>query len=82
MNLDPNLQLELRERPAERPVMLQKWRDLSFLHFSLEPDVVQALLPEGLTVDTFDGKAWIGLVPFWMTGIRFPWVPPIPGTHT
>lgn len=62
--------------------MLQKWRDLTFLHFSLEPDVVQALLPEGLIVDTFDGKAWVGLVPFWMTGIRFPWAPPIPGTHT
>lgn len=82
VNLDPSLQLALRERPAAPVAMLQKWRDLTFLHFSAEPAEVQQLLPEGLTVDTFDGRAWVGLVPFWMTGIRFPWLPPIPGTHT
>lgn len=62
--------------------MYQKWRDLSFLHLSIAPSEIQPLLPSGLTVDTFDGKAWVGLVPFWMTGIRFPRIPPVPGTHT
>jgi uncharacterized protein len=40
------------------------WDDLTFLHWSYEPEVVQRLLPEGLTVETFDGRAWVGLVPF------------------
>lgn len=82
MNLDPSLQLALRTRPIGRPAMFQKWRDLTFFHFSIDPSEVQALLPPGLTVDTFDGKAWIGFVPFWMTAIRFPYIPPVPGTHT
>lgn len=80
--LEPGLQLELRQRPETRRAMVQKWRDLTFLHYSVEPDLIQAKLPPGLTVDTFNGKAWIGMVPFWMTGIRFPWAPTVPGTHT
>lgn len=64
--------------------MLQSWRDLLFLHFPVEPSVVQATLPAGLTVDTFsdaDGveKAWVGLVPFRMEGIRFRGQPAVPG---
>ena len=80
--LDPAMQLALRQRPDGRPLMLHKWRDLAFLHYSVEPDVIQALLPKGLTVDTFDGRAWVGLVPFWMTGVRLSFLPAVPGTHT
>ena len=29
-----------------------------------------ALVPAGLELDTFEGQAWIGVVPFRMTGIR------------
>ena len=46
--------------------MKQEWRRLTFLHWAYDPAVVQALLPEGLTVDTYDGKAWVALVPFEM----------------
>jgi uncharacterized protein YqjF (DUF2071 family) len=37
------------------------------------------LLPEGLQVDTFQGSAWLGVVPFWMDRIKIRGVPPIPG---
>jgi uncharacterized protein YqjF (DUF2071 family) len=50
----------------ERPVMLHRWERLSFLHWSFAPDAVQRLLPPWLTVETFDDKAWVGLVPFFM----------------
>lgn len=80
--LDAGHQLALRERPKGPPKMLQKWRDLTFLHFPVQPEVVQRTLPAGLEVDTFDGQAWIGLVPFWMTDIRFRSIPRIPGHHT
>jgi uncharacterized protein YqjF (DUF2071 family) len=38
---------------------------------------VQALLPAGLTVDEYDGKAWVGLVPF-MMWVAPPGVPALP----
>lgn len=58
--------------------MLQEWRDATFLHWPVEPDRVQRLLPEGLTVDTHDGSAWVGLVAFDMVGIRAPGLPAVP----
>jgi uncharacterized protein YqjF (DUF2071 family) len=46
--------------------MLHRWERLSFLHWSFEPPVVQRLLPSWLTVETYEGCAWVGLVPFFM----------------
>lgn len=51
---------------VRRPVMTQRWELLTFLHWSFDPGVIQALLPVGLTVETFDGRGWVGLVPFHM----------------
>ena len=52
------------DMPVMRPVMLNRWESLTFLHWRYQPEVVQRLLPPGLTVDTFDGSAWVALVPF------------------
>src|SRR4051812_33228132 len=84
--------LRLRERPLGRPSMYQRWRDLLFLHFSIEPESIQKLLPPGLTVDTYpnangEERAWVGLVPFRMFGIRprgfpaAPWISAFPETN-
>jgi uncharacterized protein len=64
--------------PVRRPVMFQHWRLLTFLHWRYPPATVQALLPAGLEVETFDGAAWVGLVPFLMDGVRPPGLPPAP----
>ena len=64
-----------RLRPVARPVMLQGWRDLASVHWRYDPDLVQALLPDGFRVDTFDGSAWVGLIPFHMRRIRVPGLP-------
>lgn len=61
-----------------RPVMYHQWNRISFLHWRYPPDLVQAFLPPGLAVDTFDGEAWIGLTPFLMEGVRPPGVPALP----
>jgi len=61
-----------------RPIMYQHWRDLTFLHWRYPAEVVQALLPPGLTAHTFDGTAWVGLVPFRMDRVRAPGVPALP----
>jgi uncharacterized protein YqjF (DUF2071 family) len=58
--------------------MRQQWQELAYVHWRYEPAVVQALLPAGLEVDTFDGDAWVGLIPFSMRNISFPGTPTIP----
>jgi uncharacterized protein YqjF (DUF2071 family) len=63
---------------VRRPVMYQHWRELTFLHWRYPVADVQALLPDGLVAQEFDGSAWVGLVPFLMDRVRAPFVPPAP----
>jgi uncharacterized protein YqjF (DUF2071 family) len=46
--------------------MRHRWDQLTFLHWSYDPEVVQSLLPPGLAVEPYEGRAWVGLVPFLM----------------
>jgi len=62
-------------RPGGRPAGYQSWRDLLFVHWRLPADKIAPLLPGGLTLDTWHGDAWVGLVPFRMSGVR-PWWSP------
>lgn len=62
-------------RPKREPTAKQQWRELLFLHWPVDPEVIQAMLPKGLTVDTFEGKAYVGIVPFSMKGVKPWWVP-------
>lgn len=64
--------------PRGRPrvvVNAQRWEALTFLHWPVDPAVVQGWLPPGLTVQQVDGTTWLGVVPFRMAGVR---VPPLP----
>jgi uncharacterized protein YqjF (DUF2071 family) len=70
--------LALRHRPPGRPAMQQKWGRLAFLHWPLDPAQLQPLLPAGLELDLYEGRAWIGLVAFTMWGIHPPGLPGIP----
>ena len=62
----------IERQPPSRlsPVMFQRWMHLLFLHWPTPPDLVQMTLPEGLLVDSFDGHAWLGIVPFFMRDVR------------
>lgn len=62
--------------------MRMRWVDLLFAHWPLDPAVLRPLVPEPLELDTFDGRAWLGIVPFVMedVGARFLPAPPIAGT--
>jgi uncharacterized protein YqjF (DUF2071 family) len=59
--------------------MFQKWRELLFLHWEYDPQAIQRTLPPGLHVDTYQGKAYLGLVPFFMGDIRPRFCPTVPG---
>ena len=61
-----------------RPIMLQEWRNVAFLHWQADPDRVRQLIPADLEVDTFDGSAWVGLIGFEMVGVRLGKGPRIP----
>jgi uncharacterized protein YqjF (DUF2071 family) len=59
--------------------MAQTWHDLLFAHWPVATDVLCRQLPAGLELDTFDGRAYIGVVPFRMSGIRLRGLPAVPG---
>ncbi|MBD5785139.1 DUF2071 domain-containing protein [Cellulosimicrobium terreum] len=60
----------------------QRWESLAFVHRQVDPDLVRTWLPPGLTVDTYDGATWVGLVPFVMADVRFPPLPAVSGWST
>lgn len=58
--------------------MYHKWQWAGFLHWRYPAAEVQALLPAGVEVETFDGSAWVGIVPFLMNDVRAPGLPALP----
>ena len=65
-------------RPPGGAVMHQTWSDLLFLHWRLPLAAVRPLVPSRLDVDTFEDHAWVGLIPFTVSGARLRWLPPVP----
>ncbi len=51
-----------------------RWRNLLFAHWPLRAETLRPLIPPELEIDTFDGWAWIGVVPFYLS-IRYRWMP-------
>ena len=58
--------------------MTQKWHDLLFMHWRVDPHQVRSAIPASLGLDTYEGSAWVGVVPFRMSGVRVRWTPPLP----
>jgi len=58
------------------------WHDLAFLHWPVRAQTLREKIPPGLTLDTFENEAFVGIVPFHMTGVRPRGVPPLPGVSS
>lgn len=71
--------LSIRARPSGFPIMRQSWGKLLFAHWPIDAQLLRPLIPRRLSIDTFEGTAWIGVVPFTMWNVRPPFTPPIPG---
>lgn len=65
--------------PGSPWVMAMTWLDLLFMHWRVGPEKLRAYVPPGLDIETFDGSAWLGVVPFEMLGTRARLTPPVPG---
>jgi uncharacterized protein YqjF (DUF2071 family) len=81
MNHEPSIadRLSIRSRPNGVPLMHQHWGKLLFMHWPIDAELLRPLIPSQLSIDTFDGSAWIGEIPFTMWGIRASFLPPVPG---
>ncbi|PYS93786.1 MAG: hypothetical protein DMF64_03200 [Acidobacteria bacterium] len=71
--------LSLRARPAGAPIMKQNWGKLLFMHWRIAEEALRPLIPQGLTIDTYDGSAWLAIAPFTMWDVRLSFTPPVPG---
>jgi uncharacterized protein YqjF (DUF2071 family) len=68
--------------PDRKWIMFQRWNDLLFAHWALEPGQVRPLVPSELELDLFDGRAWVGIIPFWMSNVHLHGLPALPGSGT
>ncbi|MFC5700749.1 YqjF family protein [Cohnella faecalis] len=68
--------------PSKPWRMKQVWHRLLFAHWPVAADVLAPLIPGKLKLDLFEGQAWIGVVPFHMSGIRLRGLPPVPFTSS
>jgi uncharacterized protein YqjF (DUF2071 family) len=59
--------------------MRQWWGKLLFMHWPVAPSAIRPLVPPHLSIDTYEGQAWLGVVPFTMWGVRPYITPPVPG---
>lgn len=74
------------QRPFSRSVglhiMHQTRGQRLFLHWPVEAPALRGFLPSEVELDTFDGQAWIGIVPISLTSVRSAFMPPFPGLNS
>lgn len=68
----------LQKRPKGWPVLQMRWENLLFLHWRWDVKSLQMRVPKGLTVEAYDGTAWLGIVPFFMRRVTLPGLPRLP----
>jgi len=74
--------LAMRARPDGASVIHQRWENLLFMHWAIDPKLIRPLIPSTLDLDLFDGKAWIGITPFHLEDVRPVMLPAFPGLST
>lgn len=65
--------------PRKPWIMEQIWHDLLFMHWAMPQETIRPLVPPALDLDVYEGQAYLAVVPFWMSGIRARFLPPMPG---
>jgi uncharacterized protein YqjF (DUF2071 family) len=85
-DFDYSILHDTAHRPWPMPkgpwIMTQSWHDLLFAHWAVPAPLIASTLPPGLELDLFEGRAWISVVPFWMSNVTPRGVPPLPWVST
>jgi uncharacterized protein len=80
-DFDRSILTRVDHRPWAMPdgpwLMTQTWSDLLFAHWPLDPEALRPLIPGAFTLDSFDDRAWVGIVPFRMTNVGLRAVPSV-----
>jgi uncharacterized protein len=67
-------------RLPDRPwFMAQSWEDLLFAHWPVPAEELRRVVPPGIPIDTYDGRAWIAITPFRVGAVRLRGLPHLPG---
>src|SRR5687768_7850915 len=76
------MRIETAHRPWPTPsrpwVMFMRWLKLLFMHWPVPADSLRPFIPAALELEQFDGRAWLGIVPFRMSATRARFAPPLP----
>lgn len=64
--------------PLERPAGFQSWSNLAFVHWRVPIQALRDVVPQPLSLDTWEDQAWLGMVAFEMSRIRPWWSPALP----
>ena len=64
--------------PSQPFLLSQEWRNLTFMHWEVSVEKLQPHIPDGLEIDLFDGKAYVGTIPFMMKNVRPRLLPAVP----
>ncbi|MBV9217385.1 MAG: DUF2071 domain-containing protein [Acidobacteria bacterium] len=80
LTTEPHLEdrIEIRRRPDGWPIMYQSWGSLLFIHWLYNAEELADLIPKGLSIDTFEGNAYVGITPFTLWNVRPILTPPLP----
>lgn len=74
--ISPISRISPSRRPEGRANGWQRWRKLLFVHWSVPVSAVRPLVPASLDLDLFEGRLYVGVVPFVMEDVRPSWLPP------
>src|SRR5207253_1311961 len=80
MRADHRIAYPTFARTDAKIVGRQSWRSLLFMHWPVRPERLRSLVPSRLTLDTFEGMAYVSVTPFSVRRARVRGLPPIPGT--
>ena len=64
--------------PTRAWSLSQNWVNLTFMHWEVEHHLLEKYIPKDLELETFNGKTYVGTIPFRMENIRPRFLPSVP----